>query len=205
MTTDFKELIHLPVWLRRPADVAEGSHQLTLLARAVGAVFNGILTRVYAIRRQWIISLASGRFLDEHGADRRVYRAVGETDEPYRLRVLAGAPARIPGETRRGMETALDTLGLINYEIEPVWKTDSGRWAEFDVWFGDAENQTLTDAQIQARIDAAKSPSQKGNVVRTIGVGFGSWFGAYFGGVESDPANPTSGFGAAPFGTDFGS
>lgn len=215
---DFKELIKLPAWLRRPDSVAQGAHELTLFARAVGAVFNGLTTKVYAIRKMWIASLATGVILVEHGKDRAVLPGEFEPEEDYRARVLLGLRAKTPGESMKGMKIALDTLGLADYEIVPLWKVDfdqfnlapggltGARWAEFDVVFPAASNNLLTDEEIQRRIDRAKAPSKKGNVSRIPGVtGFGLHFGSDFGGVQADPDSPDSGFGASGFGTGFGS
>lgn len=216
MATDFKELIQLPAWLRRPAAIPRGSHQLTLFGRALGGVFNGVLGSIYAIRRMWNVSLASGAVLDEHGADRAVHRLAWEGDDDYRARVLEGLRAKIPGETLAGMKVALDTLGLTNYQIAPLWEVDQkqgnlapdliagARWSEFDVTFFDSENQTLTDGQIQRRINAAKAPGKKGNIVRIAGDGFGQRFGRNYGGDQgSSTVHPQSGFGTN-FGGNFG-
>jgi len=212
---DFKELIQSPGWLKRPGSVAQASHQITLFARALGAVFNAMIPMVQSIRRMWIVSLASGVSLDEHGEERAVFRRGAESDALYLPRVLAGLRAKTPGETVRGMTIALDTLGLKNYEIIPLWKLDlamenfdpdtvsASRWSEFNVKFKDADNPTLTDTEIQRRIDAAKGPSKKGNVVRMFGEGHGLNYGNLYGGIYEDPENPGAGFGTL-YGQNYG-
>lgn len=189
MATDIRALIQLPPWLRRPENVPAGEHQVTLFARGLGAVLNGVRDRIYLIRRQWIASLATGRFLEEHGADRAVYKREGEAEEDYRARVLWGLRAKTPGETKAGMRIALNTLGLTGYELVelytlPVEDPSDPRWDTFEVRYPDTGNEGLTDAQVQARIDAAKPPRADGIAVRYQGAlvdGFGATFDSDFG------------------------
>lgn len=189
MAQDFKETIRPPAWLRRPESLPQASHQVTLLVRAIGGVLNGVLTAVYNIRRIWLVSQSSGAVLDEHGLDRAVPRRLGEADADYRPRVLAALRAKTPGETKAGMTTALDTLGLVNFNIFELYtlgadNTADPRWDEFYIRFPAAGNEDLTDAEVQARIDAAKPPRAKGSPVRYLGAtvnGFGRSFGQVFG------------------------
>lgn len=186
MATDFRDWIELPVWLRRPESVPASEHQLSLFARAVGAAFNGVRDLVNKLRRQWLAALATGRFLDEHGADRALYRRAGETDAAFRARVVLGLRAKKPGETKAGMGVALDTLGLTNHAIEELYRLAvedpaNKRWDEFEIRYPDGGNEALTDAQVQERINAAKPSRAKGTAVRYRGAvvyGFGRNFGA---------------------------
>jgi hypothetical protein len=189
MATDFRDWIVLPVWLRKLDGMADSQHELTMFKRAVGAVFNGVRDRIYLIRRQWMAATATGRLLVEHGADRAVYPREGEAEEDYRVRVLAGSRAKKPGETKAGMRIALNTLGLVGYELLelyrlPVDNPADPRWNVFEVRYPDTGNAGLTDAQVQERIDAAKPPRAQGIAVRYRGdviEGFGMRFGGHFG------------------------
>jgi hypothetical protein len=188
--TDFRSWITLPAWLRRPETVPEGQHQLSILARALGAVFNGIRDRILAIRRQWIAATATGMFLEEHGKDRSVFIRDGESEADFRERVLAAQRAKQGGGTKAAMRIALDTLGLKNYELLELYRLDvddvnDKRWNVFEVRYPDEGNEGLTDAHVLERIVRAKPPRATGLAVRYQGAaiqGYGLQYGTRYGG-----------------------
>jgi len=189
MATDFRERIVLPVQLRKLDGVADGDHQITTFKRAVGTVFNGIPALIYTIRRQWIASKATGRFLIEHGLDRSVYPRDGEIEADYRVRVLAAQRPKTPGETKAGLRIALNTLHLADYQMLELYRLPldnpaDRRWDVFEIRYADAGNEQVSDADVQAMINTAKPPRAKGVAVRYRGAliqGFGMRFGQHFG------------------------
>ena len=110
-----------------------GSYLINLLSRifrrdpeiqkwvdSFGASLDEAKASIFAMRRAWFIQTASGYALDEHGKGRRLLRYPGESDEAYKMRLLAAYQIYAEGGTVPGIKHALERLGYpdaIVYEL----------------------------------------------------------------------------------------
>lgn len=86
--------------------------------------------------------------LDVHGKDRRTPRIKGESTESYRIRLgMKNIIAQKAG-TDEGILLALAAIGYSRARIEPFFKTDPSRWAEFLIYLGIDGVNTINDLYI---------------------------------------------------------
>lgn len=120
-------------------------NQFYILFKVFGKLLDQTKEDIFKVREQSMIMGASGRMLDEHGADRKVERFQGEDDESYRIRLsMKNLIAEMAG-TEEGIKYALKSLGLKNFYIEPLWKEDDERWAEFYVYVDEKDMDLISN------------------------------------------------------------
>lgn len=118
-------LLHAPLKKQK-----QGKNQLKIFFAAVGGLFDGMMDDIFLFRRQKMISMAEPIMLEVIGQDRDMYRIQGETIDQYRLRLQMKAVVAEMAGTGGGLKLALELLGYPECSIEPLYKTDRGRWAE---------------------------------------------------------------------------
>ncbi len=120
------ELPHI-IFKRLPRDNTD----IDKLAQGLGPVFDETKDVIFQIRQQSLIITAIGKALDAHGLDRQLPRYNGETDDQYRLRLLAAFNTYTEGGTEAGMIKALRVLGYQYATVYPCYK-EKYKWVFLD-------------------------------------------------------------------------
>lgn len=121
------------LWWLTPAFLKNREPADSLLYKffeVIGEELSEFKTTVLAMRRQLLVATAESPWLGAHGRDRNVDRIPGETDESYRIRLLAAFLAKQQGGTIPGMVAGCALLGL-DVEVVEVYRADPTRWSEF--------------------------------------------------------------------------
>lgn len=149
-------LIHYPL------KVKKYTSNIYILYDVLGMLFDEIKVLILRIQKQGNILTATGRYLDLCGKDRNMPRMKNEDDENYRRRLLMKVEIAKRAGTKRGMELAIRSLGY-EPEIEPVYKVDLERWAEFWVYLkSDLESSSIYDFEmIKSTVMEIKQASAK--------------------------------------------
>lgn len=125
----FYYLLHR-IYKRGPLQFGSDINKLT---RAMGPNYEAALDTLFFRREQAFAATARGKALDQLGADRGLPRWQGETDDNYRLRLLAAYSTYSQLGTAAAMVNTLDRLGYTDATITEMRDEDPDRWAEFKV------------------------------------------------------------------------
>lgn len=123
--------------LHYPLKAKQYASDIYILFVVLGKMFDGVKETALQIPKQANILTATGKYLDLCGNDRNMPRLKNEDDESYRRRLLMKVEIAKRAGTKKGMELAIRSLGY-EPEIEPTYKIDPERWAEFYVWLVDS-------------------------------------------------------------------
>lgn len=147
----FEELWKLaPPWLKRTEDPAE-SDSWTWFS-ALGVVLDAAREKVFLLRRQMLVPTATGEALDQAGADWRLPRFAGESDEAYRPRLIGATDFYLLSGTIPGMLMVLESLGYPDAEVYPLYK-EKYKFRFLDGSFGLADGVTLEPLVSDARLN----------------------------------------------------
>jgi len=111
--------------------IAKTKNQFYILFKVFGKVFDQSKQDIFRVREESMIISASGKMLSEHGRDRNMPRFQGEDVENYRIRLSMKNIIAEKAGSNEGIVYALRSLGFKNFDIQPLWKKDPERWAEF--------------------------------------------------------------------------
>ncbi len=92
--------------------------------QVLGSLLDDARESVLEVRRQWYTRHAHGWVLDLRGAERKIYRWYGESDEDYRKRIDGAFALYAAGGTLPGMRSALLQIGYGDVKIterSPTW------------------------------------------------------------------------------------
>ena len=133
MLDNFNEYIQylLPAVLKRN----KSKNQLLIFCRMMGDTFDDIKDAALRLRKESLIETCSNCMLEVAGQDRDMVQLKGETYDAYRKRLQMKAKIAEMAGTRQGLLYALDALGYSNCTIEPLYMTDTSRWAEININF----------------------------------------------------------------------
>lgn len=123
------------LWWLTPAFLKKREPKNSLLYslfEVIGEELDEAKVAILAMRRQLLVATSEGPWLAAHGRDRSVDRIPGESDESYRVRLLAAFLAKQQGGTIPGMINACALLGL-DVDVVEVFISDSERWSEFSL------------------------------------------------------------------------
>lgn len=121
--------------LNAPLKKHKGTNQLYIFFKAIGNEFDGIKDDILRLRLETLITTASPIMLEIHGHERDMTRVKGESIEGFRQRLMMKAVIAELAGSEKGILLALKSVGYANCRIEPLWKTDRTRWAEFYIDF----------------------------------------------------------------------
>ncbi|MCL5290297.1 MAG: phage tail protein [Firmicutes bacterium] len=103
------------------------------LTKALGPNYDAAMEAIFQLREQSFGVTATGEALDQIGKDRLLPRFREETDEEYRLRIMAADEIHSQSGTAESMLEAFRKLGFADSEIKELREEDPTRWAEFSV------------------------------------------------------------------------
>lgn len=137
-------------------------NQFAIFFRVVGREFDDLKAAILRVRDEANVASASDVMLPIHGQDRDMPRLAGEDNEAYRTRLaMKGIISEWSG-TQRGLRYVLEALGYPHSRIEPVYRQDPERWAEFTVQLGVANvNAVKNFYAIYSEIQRVKEGSSK--------------------------------------------
>lgn len=121
--------------LNAPLKKHKDRNQLFIFFKAAGREFDQIKNDIMRLRLETLITTASPAMLEVHGHERDMARVKGESIEGYRKRLLMKAVIAELAGSEKGILLAVKSVGYENCRIEPLWKTDRTRWAEFYIDF----------------------------------------------------------------------
>lgn len=132
---------------------AKADSTLYGLLYAVGESLEGARAALAEVPLQALVATATGTYLDELGRKRETYRVDDESDENYRVRVLAAFENKQKDGTLPGMQAALEALGYTVTITEPHKGT--AKWAHFLItvtaWNGVVADQMLFFKTVRAQ------------------------------------------------------
>lgn len=130
----------------------------------VGGYFDEAAQDLRWVRRQTMLHTCDDELLSIHGIEREMPRLRGETLEVYRDRLKSKAEiARLAG-TKRSVQLAVESLGYDRCQIEPYYRYDPARWAEFMVWLRASKAAGINDLSlIDERVCKVKQASSLPN------------------------------------------
>lgn len=121
--------------LTAPFKKYKSTNQFYIFFKAIGKEFDNIKADILRLRLETLITTASPAMLEIHGQERDMTRVKGESIEGFRIRLLMKAAIAELAGSEKGILLALKAVGYDNCLIEPLWKTDRSRWAEFYINF----------------------------------------------------------------------
>ncbi|WP_027364028.1 hypothetical protein [Desulfotruncus alcoholivorax] len=101
------------------------------LASALGPGLDDLQESIFLLREQSLVTTTTGAALDLLGKDRKMPRYRGESDEEYRLRLLAAVEIYSETGTKPGMEKILTLLGYLDSEVYPLY-LEKYKWRFLD-------------------------------------------------------------------------
>lgn len=107
-------------------------NQFYIFFKVTGRIFDSMKKDVFRVRNEANVASASPAMLPVHGQDRDMTRLEGEDVESYRTRLsMKGVISEWSG-TKTGILYVLTALGYDGKStVEPLFRQDSDRWAEF--------------------------------------------------------------------------
>lgn len=140
------------------------ANQFYIFFKVIGKLFDDCKRDIFRVRDESMVISASEPMLPEHGKDRGMQRLKGEDVEAYRTRLSMKAIIAEKAGTRDGVLLALKSLGYENSYIEPFYKTDPKRWAEFIIFLRGKNPSGVNDIRIiDAEVMKVKEASAKPN------------------------------------------
>lgn len=138
------------------------ANQFYIFFKVIGKLFDDCKRDIFRVRDESMVISASEPMLPEHGKDRGMQRLKGEDVEAYRTRLSMKAIIAEKAGTRDGVLLALKSLGYENSYIEPFYKTDPKRWAEFIIFLRGKNPSGVNDIRIiDAEVMKVKEASAK--------------------------------------------
>lgn len=136
-------------------------NQFRIFFRVIGRIFDGMKQDAFRVREEASIATASPVMLPVHGQDRDMPRLKGETIEAYRGRLFMKGLISEKGGTKEGIILAVKALGYTDVSVEPLYLTDSDRWAEAIVWYSGGSFVITDNDVIMKEINKVKPGSAK--------------------------------------------
>lgn len=146
------------------------TNQLYIFFKVIGKEFDQMKKDMLQLRLETMIKTCSPAMLEVFGKDRDMTRINGESVEGFRKRLLMKAIIAELAGSEKGIIYALNAVGYQNVNIEPLWKTDITRWAEFFINFrmNDLEDANSIDfTSVKREVMKVKQARSKPNY-RTI-------------------------------------
>lgn len=119
--------------------IVKVKNQFYILFKVFGKVLDQTKEDIFKVREQSMIVSSNVKMLVEHGADRTMKKLQDETEEQYRTRLSMKNIIAEKAGSNEGIIYALKSLGFKNFYIEPLWKEDLERWAEFYVFIDEKD------------------------------------------------------------------
>lgn len=161
--------------LLRDALRAGENSELRRWADVLGLALDELKASLFLVRRAQVLATATGEALDAHGRDRGLARYPGESDDLYRMRLLAAHSIYAGAGTVPGIVAALELLGYPGAEVYELFRDGpvaplfngqhlysgsvqhSGgvRWAEFKIRAGIGD-RPLTAQDLAIVVDAIR-------------------------------------------------
>lgn len=137
-------------------------NQFFIFFKVIGRVFDGLKEDALRVRDETNIATASPVMLPVHGQDRNMPRLAGESVEGYRTRLaMKGIIAHWAG-TVKGIQYAMAALGYEHSTIEPAYRHDPARWAEFVVQLGPGNSEAVQELRtVYGEIQKVKEGSSR--------------------------------------------
>ncbi len=153
----------------------KAANQFYIFFKVVGKLFDDCKRDIFRVRAESMVISASEVMLPEHGKDRGMPRLKGEDVEAYRTRLSMKATIAEQAGTRPGVLLALKSLGYEDSYIEPFYKTDPERWAEFIVFLrgknpSGVNDIRIIDTEVMKVKEASAKPNygvDSGNIIQT--------------------------------------
>lgn len=136
-------------------------NQFYIFCKVIGKLFDKAKDAIFRVRTESMIVSASEVMLAVHGKDRDMPRLSGEITENYRKRLLMKRSIAEQAGTKAGIILAVKALGYENVRLEPLYLTDSTRWAEAILWISGGDFIITDQNIIQSEINKVKPASAK--------------------------------------------
>ena len=144
--------------------IIKKDNQFYILFKVFGKIFDQTKKDILEIRKQSMIISATGRALEEHGADRNLKKFKDEDEESYRIRLSMKNIIAEKAGSNEGIILALKSLGYENPKVEPYYIRNPERWAEFSVIIDESEMDIIKDFNIvRNNVKAVKMASSLPN------------------------------------------
>lgn len=111
-------------------------NQFFIFFKVIGRQFDDVKQAFFRVRDEANVVSCSEIMLSVHGLDREMPRLEGEDSETYRTRLSMKGIISAWSGTQKGIQYVLTALGYAHSRIEPVWRQNPERWAEFIVHLG---------------------------------------------------------------------
>lgn len=128
--------------------VGKSLNQFYIFFKAIGKLYDQTKEDIFLVREEATLISASELMLVEHGRDRDMPRLKGEDVESYRYRLMMKSTIASKAGTAEGILVALRALGYDRSYIEPYYRIDPARWAEFIVYLGSKTPSGINDIAV---------------------------------------------------------
>ena len=146
----------LPAALKK---VGKKLNQYWILCTVLGKRLAKLKDTILDVREMSMIVSCPQELLPVIGQERRMPRLKGEGIELYRRRLLRKYEIAKTAGTNPGIIAAIKALGYTNVYIEPLYKTDTDRWAEAIAWISGGSIVIDDREIIQQEINEVKPAS----------------------------------------------
>lgn len=140
----------------------KNSNQLYIFLKVIGKLFDDTKKDILKVRDESMVISASPIMLPVHGQDIQMDRLKNEDVEAYRTRLSMKAIVAEKAGSEEGILLALAALGYEKSYIEPMWKQEAERWAEFVIYLQGKNQSSVNDLRvIDIEIMKVKQASSK--------------------------------------------
>lgn len=140
----------------------KNSNQFYIFFKVIGKLFDDTKRDIFRVRDESMVISASPVMLPVHGQDRQMARLRNEDIEAYRTRLSMKAIIAEKAGSEEGILLALAALGYEQSYIEPMWKQNPERWAEFIIFLRGENPSSVNDLSlIDAEVMKVKQASSK--------------------------------------------
>lgn len=134
------------------------------LFKVLGRHIDEVQSAIFNIREHSMILTCPPELLPVFGTDYDMPRLKGEDIEAYRLRLLSKADIAKLAGTKQGLALSLRSLGYEKSYIEPFYRLDPARWAEFIIWLRGEKVTGINDLSvIHSEVMKVKEAGSKPN------------------------------------------
>lgn len=158
---EFKEYLYM-LLISPLKKVEKSKNQFYIFFKVIGKLFEETKTDILRVREESMIISASEKMLEEHGKERAMPRVVGEDIESYRKRLIMKQVIAASAGEIESIRKVLLGLGYDKSIIEPSYKYDAEKWAEFTIYLdGKAQSSVANLELINKEIREVKPASSK--------------------------------------------
>lgn len=158
---DFKEYLYR-LLISPLKKVEKSKNQFYIFFKVIGKYFEESKADIVRVQKESMLISASEKILEEYGKERFMPRLVDEDVESYRKRLMFKRNIAETAGEKESIKKVLISLGYEKSFIEPSYKYDPEKWAEFTIYLDGKTQSSVANLElINKEIREVKPASSK--------------------------------------------